>query len=71
MMEESYAVNPSQCESTDLANRIERDNPTVAENIDRKIRYHQMEIVRLEAAKVQMAPLLNMKIGDMREVMSY
>ncbi len=47
------------------------DNPTVLENIDRKIRYHQMEIARLEAAKVTMAPLLSMKLGDMREVMSY
>jgi hypothetical protein len=47
------------------------DNPTVEENINRKIKYHQMEIARLEAAKQTMQPLLHMKLGDMREVMSY
>jgi len=47
------------------------DNPTVGENIDRKIKYHQMEIERLEKAKGEMQPLLHMRIGDMREVMSY
>lgn len=71
MISEDYPVNTAECESKSLEARIERDNPTVEENINRKIRYHRLEIARLEAAKIQMAPLLQMKIGDMREVMSY
>lgn len=59
--------NTTECDKV----RVERENPTVAENIERKIQYHQREIARLEEAKLQMAPLLHMKIGDMREVMSY
>lgn len=46
-------------------------NPTVLENIDRKIEYHQAEIARLEASKVTMAPLLSLRINDIREAMSY
>lgn len=65
-----YALD-NECCPTTLAGVALRDNPTVLENIDRKIKYHQTEIARLEAAKVTMAPLLSMKLGDMREVMSY
>ncbi len=64
-----YAEN-AVCEKS--PGRIaELDNPTVEENINRKIKYHQLEIARLEAAKQTMQPLLHMKLGDMREVMSY
>lgn len=67
MSSDDYAV----CKQEGPVNRIDRDNPTVSENIDRKIRNLRLEIARLEAAKVQMTPLLSMKIGDLREVMSY
>lgn len=59
------------CEKSTLGGIDKMDNPTVEENINRKIRYHQQEIARLEAAKQTMQPLLHMKLGDMREVMSY
>lgn len=59
------------CERNSLSVNAKLDNPTVEENINRKIKYHQMEIARLEAAKQTMQPLLHMKLGDMREVMSY
>lgn len=65
-----YAEN-AVCERATLAGNAKMDNPTVEENINRKIAYHQQEIVRLEAAKKTMQPLLHMKLGDMREVMSY
>lgn len=59
------------CERSHEGAIAKLDNPTVEENINRKIKYHQMEIARLEEAKKTMQPLLHMKIGDMREVMSY
>ena len=44
---------------------------TVEENIDIKIAALRKEIERLEASKVSLAPLLNMRIRDVREAMSY
>jgi hypothetical protein len=44
---------------------------TVEENIDRKIKYHQAEIERLENSKVELAPLLKMRISDIRQAMNY
>lgn len=64
-----YADN-AVCEKS-LGSIAKLDNPTVEENSNRKIKYHQLEIARLEAAKQTMQPLLHMKLGDMREVMSY
>ena len=46
-------------------------NPTVAENIDVKIKALQAEIDRLEASKVALAPLMEMRIRDIRDAMSF
>lgn len=46
-------------------------NPTVEENIDRKIAYHQSEIERLSKSKSDLGPLLKMRIGDIRQAMDY
>ena len=46
-------------------------NPTVEENIDAKIRYHESEIARLQSSKETMAPLLKMRIRDIQQAMSY
>ena len=48
-----------------------QQNLTVEENIDNKIRMMQAEIDRLEASKKELAPLLGMKIRDIREAMNY
>ncbi len=53
-----------------LAQCIER-NPTVGENIDSKIAMLRKEIERLEQSKVDLAPLMNMRIRDIRDAMSY
>jgi len=50
---------------------LQRANLTVGENIDLKIRQLQAEIDRLEASKSTLGPLLEMKIGDIREAMNY
>lgn len=46
-------------------------NPTVCENIDSKIAMLKKEIERLEASKIELAPLMNMHIRDIRDAMSY
>lgn len=46
-------------------------NPTVRENIDSKIAMLKKEIERLEASKVTLGPLLDMRIRDIRDAMSY
>lgn len=46
-------------------------NPTVEDNIDEKIRYHESEIERLKSSKETMAPLLKMRIRDIQQAMSY
>ena len=53
--------------SCEMSNR----NPTVAENIDIKIKALQNEIDRLEASKIALAPLMNMRIRDIRDAMSF
>lgn len=51
--------------------RLIDHNPTVGENIDRQIAIHQEQIARLEASKKTLSPLLDMKIGDLRQAMSF
>jgi hypothetical protein len=46
-------------------------NPTVEENIDQKIRSYQAEIERLQQSKKDLAPLLSMRIRDIRQAMEY
>lgn len=47
------------------------ENPTVEENIDRKISHLRFEIDRLEKSKVDLGPLLKMRIRDIRQAMDY
>ena len=46
-------------------------NPTVEENIDTKIERLQAEIERLKQSKMDLAPLLKMRIRDIRQAMDY
>ena len=48
-----------------------RHDRTVAENIDAKIAMLKKEIERLEASKETLAPLMGMRIRDIREAMNY
>ena len=67
-MSEIYAVE--QKRGMLGAQRIDH-NPTVEENIDEKIRYHEAELVRLKQSKEDLAPLLKMRIRDIRQAMDY
>ena len=44
-------------------------NPTVEENIDARINHLRKEIERLERSKVDLAPLLKVRIRDVRSAM--
>jgi hypothetical protein len=46
-------------------------NPTVEENINERIRYYESELVRLKQSKEDLAPLLKMRIRDIRQAMEY
>ena len=73
-MIEEYAGNKlgayaQQKECAD--NYIVQKNMTVGENIDNKIEALKREIQRLEDSKVNVQPLLHMKISSIREAMTY
>lgn len=50
---------------------VEMPNPTVEENINQKIAYHQEQIDRLTRSKEELKPLLGMRIRDIRSAMEY
>jgi hypothetical protein len=52
------------------AQRVET-NPTVEENLDERIRYLESELKRLKESKESLAPLLKMRIRDIRQAMDY
>jgi hypothetical protein len=59
----------------DYGAKLERSgfdyNPTVEENIDGKIEQYEREIARLKQSKEELAPLLKMRIRDIRQAMEY
>lgn len=67
-MNEEYAV---QKKGTMLGGQRIDYNPTVEDNIDEKIRYYEAELVRLKKSKEDLAPLLKMRIRDIRQAMEY
>lgn len=68
MNEVPYANHLMQKE---CAAQVVDRNPTVGENIDFKIEQLKREIARLEASKIELAPLMNMRIRDIRDAMNY
>ena len=71
-MNECYPQEAQMAKSAGVLGRL--DDPgqrTVNENIDIKIAALTKEIERLEASKVTLAPLLGMRIRDIREAMSF
>ena len=62
----AYEEKAMQC----TAERVDI-NPTIEENIDTKINMLKKEIERLEESKKTLAPLLAMKIRDIRDAMNY
>ena len=69
MIEERYAPQATLGGAM-IAKQVD-ENPTVEENIDRKIRYLQGEIDRLQKSKDDLGPLLKMRIRDIRQAMDY
>ena len=69
-MIEGYALEPKAMLGAQRIKGIDH-NPTVEDNIDEKIRYYESEIVRLKQSKEDLAPLLKMRIRDIRQAMEY
>ncbi len=69
-MNENYVVEKQRAHAILGAQRIDH-NPTVEDNIDEKIRYYEAELVRLKQSKEDLAPLLKMRIRDIRQAMDY
>ena len=67
-MNETYAVEQKRAI---LGAQVVDRNPTVEDNIDEKIRYYEAELVRLKQSKEDLAPLLKMRIRDIRQAMEY
>ena len=59
----------SQCK-TNMADCVQQ-NPTVGENIETRIAMLKAELKRLEDSRETLAPLLGMKIRDIRDAMNY
>lgn len=46
-------------------------NPTVGENLDRRIAHLEHELAQAKASRESLGPLLNMKIHDLRRAMDF
>lgn len=68
-MNEAYAMEQKRGALIG-AQRVDH-NPTVEDNIDEKIRYYEAEVARLKQSKIDLAPLLKMRIRDIRQAMDY
>lgn len=71
MIEGAYGMNQLAEKQACSGMIDDRGSKTVEENIDLKIAQLKHEIARLEASKQTLAPLLGMRIRDIREAMSY
>lgn len=70
MIEQNYAAIEKQRHYGNQISPVDV-NPTVEENIDIKIRHLEAEINRLKQSKSDLAPLLKMRIRDIRQAMDY
>jgi hypothetical protein len=72
-MYEQYAEKQMAVIGGGLYNSVQRvdENPTVGDNIERKIAWLKNEIERLEKSKETLGPLLGMRIRDIRQAMEY
>ena len=58
----------------DAGQKIAREvgyNPTVGENLDRRIAHLEHELAQAKASRESLGPLLNMKIHDLRRAMDF
>lgn len=67
-MRENYPEVAAKTSINTLGGMVDH-NPTVEENIDNRINSHRKEIERLEQAKLDLGPLLKMRIRDVRSAM--
>jgi hypothetical protein len=56
---------------TGLIGGVGKQDPTVEENIDYRIKALEAELARLRESKKTLGPLLPMRISDIRSAMNY
>jgi len=70
----SYGLNAIESGYADsqikAANAIDH-NPTVGENLERRIAMLEAELDRMKKSRETLGPLLNMRIRDIRDAMNY
>ena len=64
-------IGQEQAIKPQLVARAIEHNPTVEENIDHRINALKSELARLEQSKIDLQPLLKMRIRDIRSAMDY
>ena len=62
-------ISEQQCKVS-VAEQVQQ-NPTVGENLEKRIAMLKAELKRLEDSREMLAPLLGMKIRDIRDAMNY
>lgn len=70
MYAENQLVRGYEQEKQVAARRIGM-NPTVEENLDRRIRMLEAELERMKQSKADLGPLLKMRIRDIRQAMDF
>ena len=65
----SGLISENQCKVS-VADSV-MQNPTVGENLETRIAMLKAELKRLEDSRETLAPLLGMKIRDIRDAMNY
>ena len=65
----SGLIGENQCKAI-IADQVQQ-NPTVGENLETRIAMLKAELKRLEDSRETLAPLLGMKIRDIRDAMNY
>ena len=68
MYPESYLGQANMC---DVKVQAAEFNPTVGENLESRIAQLEKELARLKASRESLGPLLQMRIRDIRDAMSF
>ena len=70
MYKTNQIIGAEQAKMAAIAREVDYD-PTVGENLDRRIAHLEHELVQARASRESLGPLLHMKIRDLRRAMDY
>jgi hypothetical protein len=70
MYEGNQIIGAEQAKQSMIAREVDY-NPTVGENLDRRIAHLEHELAQAKASRETLGPLLSMRIRDLRRAMDY